>query len=133
MTKGKLDKQLAGQSSTLHMPSKTHPYEKHTAINFDVYKSLAKQIDRLGEVMEKIIQDLKVDKFSKTDLIILTLIDADAVEIIPAIIVDMAEAEETFWQSHMIGTEEGFFYSEADPVLTIIEEGWIEDKTIIEI
>ena len=51
--KEKLDKLLTGQSSTLYILLKTHPYERCKSVKFDEYKLLGNQIDRLAEVMAK--------------------------------------------------------------------------------
>ena len=53
MTKEKLDKQLAGQSSIPYMSIKTHPSTKNNIVKFDEYKLMNNQIDRLAEVMER--------------------------------------------------------------------------------
>ena len=53
MNKEKLDKQLAGQSSTPYMSFKLHHSEKCISVKFDEYKLLDNQTDRLVEVMDK--------------------------------------------------------------------------------
>ena len=59
MTKEKLDKQLAGECSTLCMSHKTGSSEKHTSVKFDEYKLLDSPIDRLAKVIDKINTRLK--------------------------------------------------------------------------
>ena len=44
----KLDKLLAGQSSTQYISPKTHPSEENKYVKFDEYKLLENQFDRWG-------------------------------------------------------------------------------------
>ena len=45
----------------------------------------------------------------------------------------MTEVEKSLEEGHMIETEEDNLHSEVDPEVAIIQEDYIEDKTIMEI
>ena len=54
VTEEKLEKQIAGQSSTPYMSLKTYPSEKHESVRFYEHKLLDNQIDRLAKVMDSV-------------------------------------------------------------------------------
>ena len=68
------------------------------------------------------MQELKVDKISKTDLISLTFIEAETevTEITLNLPEVIAETEKVLGEDHMIETGEVIIHSEADPEIMII-------------
>ena len=93
ITKGKSDKQLAGQTTTPYMSLKTFPSGKCKSLKFDKYILLDKKLTGSKKAWTKWRQDLKGDKIIKTDLESLMFIEADVTESIPAMIVVMTEVE----------------------------------------
>ena len=73
-----MDKQLAGQRSTLYMLLKIHPSAKNKIIKVDEYKLLTNQIDRLAEVMDRMNTRSQDRQNQQNGLISLTSIEAEA-------------------------------------------------------
>ena len=78
-------------------------------------------MERLTKLWMKLIQDLKVEKISKTNLIRLTFTEAEVTEITLVSTEAVTEAEEILDKGLMIEREEGILYSEADLEVTIME------------